>query len=67
MEIERVGAPFDANHAFRIGQVLGKLLKMRVPAEPVIDDYGNYTNTIRITDEDGDYFIGVFPETPREF
>ena len=68
MEIERAGRPLDENHSFRTGLVLGELLKKDIDAEPVIDDYGNYTNTIKIIDQDwGIFYIGVFPETTREF
>lgn len=63
--IEQNGSFLDQNHALRAGLAIGILLKSGLFAAPVIDDYGNYTNTIRIEDDEwGEFYLGVFPEIP---
>lgn len=57
----------DAWHALYVGRVLGIALRHGLPATPVLDDAGNYTDTIRIAaDDEGAISLSVVVPPPPE-
>jgi len=53
--------PADGNHALLIGMVWGSLMR-DLDAETIIDENGDYLDTIRVRRPSGVYLIRITPE-----
>jgi hypothetical protein len=54
----------DARHALYVGWVLGVGLRKGLPVAPVLDEAGNYTDTIELRERGGGVLLVVPPPPP---